>query len=255
MKLMNQANSSITDGMSKLQAIKSHQDAKRDVMSWQARTAEERKEQESEFEDNEKACKMYMKTAMQSLELFASITEHVRKPFMSSVLLGRVAVTLMNLLNKMVESQGTLKVENPEKYHFYPKRLLRLVILATLNMFDDGGKSGNSSGSKVAGEDSKRFVAAIADFFTGSFDVATFDKALGIIKKHNILWPGDRGGKGKEEWARLCVWVKEEVQVQVADEELLGEVPEEFECPLLCTLMSDPVKLPDGELMRSLHDV
>ena len=113
---------------------------------------------------------------MQSLELFAGITEHVRKPFMNSILLGRVAVTLTTLLHKMVESQSSIKVDNPEKYHFRPKRMLRLVMLATLNMYDDGGKNGNSSGSTVVGEDSRRFVAAVAEFFTGSFDLRTWVK-------------------------------------------------------------------------------
>merc|ERR1719498_416590 len=111
-------------------AIKAHQDALRDRVGWQNRSAEERKQQESEFEENENACKMYMKTAMQSLELFASITEHVRKPFMNSILLGRVAVTLMTLLHKLVGSQSSIKVANPEKYHFRPKKMLRLVMLA-----------------------------------------------------------------------------------------------------------------------------
>jgi ubiquitin conjugation factor E4 B len=35
------------------------------------------------------------------------------------------------------------------------------------------------------------------------------------------------------------------------DEEDLGEIPDEFMDPVMCTLMSDPVKLPSGVVMDS----
>ena len=48
-------------------------------------------------------------------------------------------------------------------------------------------------------------------------------------------------------WLSLVTSVKADIQSLKADEKILGEVPDEFECPLLCTIMEDPVKLPSGK--------
>ena len=125
-------------------------------------------------------------------------------------------------------------------------------MLATMNMYDDGGKSGNSTGSTTVVDDSRRFIVSVAEFFTGSFDATLLEKATGIIKKHGILLAGDLNGHGLAQWERFAIAVKEEAQVQIADEQMLGEVPDEFACQLLFTLMTDPVKLPDGTLTFSL---
>ena len=106
----------------------------------------------------------------------------------------------MTLLRKLVASQATLKVSNPEALHFRPKEMLRKVVSTCLNMY----------GNKSARADA--FCAALADFFTGSFDVSMLDHASRIIRKHNILSPLDFGGEGVAQWVRLADSVRDAVE-------------------------------------------
>ena len=168
---------------------------------------------------------------MQALDLLVVVTGHLQKPFMNPILLGRLASTLTILLRKLVENQDTLKVSDPEKYGFNAKDMLRKVITTCLHMYE------TATGDV--------FCAALAGPFVGEVSVAVLDRATKILTKYRVLG-GDFQGRGVELWTAMVAKVKDEVTSQEEDEEMLGEVPEEFECQLLFTIMTDPVMLPDN---------
>jgi ubiquitin conjugation factor E4 B len=163
--------------------------------------------------------------------------------FMNQILLKSLSSTLTILLRKLIKSQTSLKVNNPEKYGFNAKELLRSVVTTCLHMV--GGDSQGSDG--VESRHSALFCAALATQYDGNDGGGIFDRATKIIRKHGILRPNDFQGKGIEMWLSLVTSVKADIQSLKADEKILGEVPDEFECPLLCTIMEDPVKLPSGK--------
>jgi len=237
--LMNQANSAITDGLSHLELVKKHQDVVKNVAVWQAQTEAERKEAEEQYANNEGTAKHYLNTAMQALDLLVVITSHMRAPFMHQILLGRLSSTLTSLLRKLIESQTSLKVDNPEKYGFNAKEMLQKVVATCLNMYgkNDGGEQKN--GEQNNHDHRVQFCASFATPFVEDFHVKMLDRATKILKKYNILPANDF-----TTWVRFVEAVKTEVQTQISEEELLGEVPEEFECEMMCTIMQDPVKLP-----------
>ena len=241
--LMSQANSAITEGLSRLELVKKHQDLLKDIARWQAQTEEARNDAEEQYQKNEREVKHYLDTAVQALDLLVVITGHMQQLFMNQILLKSLSSTLTILLRKLIKSQTSLKVNNPEKYGFNAKELLRSVVTTCLHMV--GGNSQGSDG--VESRHSALFCAALATQYDGNDGGGIFDRATKIIRKHGILRPNDFQGKGIEMWLSLVTSVKADIQSLKADEKILGEVPDEFECPLLCTIMEDPVKLPSGK--------
>ena len=111
---------------------------------------------------------------MQALDLLVVVTGHLQKPFMNPILLGRLASTLTILLRKLIESQETLKVSDPEKYSFNAKEMLRKVITTCLHMYET-----------TTGGD--QFCTAFAGPFVGEVSVAVLDRATKIITKYRVL--------------------------------------------------------------------
>jgi hypothetical protein len=203
--LMNQANSAITDGLTQLEEIKVHQDAIKDITMWQAQSEEERKDAEEQYAENERNAKHYLNTAMKALDLLEAITSHMRTPFMNQVLLGRLSSTLTTLLRKLIESQTALKVDNPEKYDFNAKEMLRKVITTCLHMYGD--KTEDNSGENNNEEYRAQFCSSFASPFVENFDTKMLDRATKILRKYNILH-----AKDFETWTQLVDAVKTEVQ-------------------------------------------
>jgi ubiquitin conjugation factor E4 B len=71
------------------------------------------------------------------------------------------------------------------------------------------------------------------------YDAEAFDKAVQIAQRLKLL-PESQLLKFKH----LAVDIKAAAALEVASEEALGDAPDDFLDPLLCTLMRDPVLLP-----------
>ncbi|MCA0188224.1 MAG: hypothetical protein LCH90_19965, partial [Proteobacteria bacterium] len=113
-----------------------------------------------------------------------------------------------------------LKVQNPEKYHFYPKVWLEHLIQVFLNFH-----------RKV------KFLEALARDGR-SFQPETFMKASGLIVRLGI------GSETDANVFRDMISRVQAIQQQDAcAEEDLGDIPDEFIDPLMATLMEDPVIL------------
>ena len=264
--LMNQANSAITDGLTCLENIRKHEEKIKNIVVWQAKTEEEKKDAENEFQEDEQLAKHHLQTALQALDLLVVVTKHMQQPFMNPLLLGRLASTLTILLRKLIESQTSLKVNNPEKYGFNAKELLRKVITTCLNMYGTTTASSTTSSSTSSGtndmndsitNDTDRttndrralFCAALASPFVEDFDLSILDRSIKIVRKHSIIRGNDFNGQGVELWSSLINRIKKEVESQKEDEEMLGEIPDEFLCALMCTLMEDPVNLGNDNIV------
>jgi len=264
--LMNQANSAITDGLTCLENIRKHEEKIKNIVVWQAKTEEEKKDAENEFQENEQHAEHHLKTALQALDLLVVVTKHMQQPFMNPLLLGRLASTLTILLRKLIESQTSLKVNNPEKYGFNAKELLRKVITTCLNMYGTTTASSTTSSSTSSGTNDMNdsitndtdgttndrralFCAALASPFVEDFDLSILDRSIKIVRKHSIIRGNDFNGQGVELWSSLINRIKKEVESQKEDEEMLGEIPDEFLCALMCTLMEDPVNLGNDNIV------
>lgn len=133
------------------------------------------------------------------------MTTEVVKPFLVNEIVDRLAAMLDYNLVQLVGPKCTeLKVSNPEKYHFQPRKLLSEIIDVYLNL------------------NSTTFVEAVARDGR-SYRKEYFSKAASILQKHGL-----KSVDKIHELENFVNRVEAAVQSGVEEEEELGEVPDEF---------------------------
>ncbi|XP_013923930.1 PREDICTED: ubiquitin conjugation factor E4 B [Thamnophis sirtalis] len=118
-----------------------------------------------------------------------------------------------------------LKVENPEKYGFEPKKLLDQLTDIYLQL------------------DCARFAKAIADD-QRSYSKELFEEVISKMRKAGI-----KSTIAIEKFKLLAEKVDEIVAKNARAEIDYSDAPDEFRDPLMDTLMTDPVRLPSGTIM------
>lgn len=133
------------------------------------------------------------------------MTAEVIKPFLVSEIVDRLAAMLDYNLVQLVGPKCTeLKVVNPEKYHFQPRKLLSEIIDVYLNL------------------NSPAFVEAVARDGR-SYRKEYFSKAASILQKHGL-----KSIDNIHALEKFVNSVEVAIQSGVEEEEELGEVPDEF---------------------------
>lgn len=173
------------------------------------------------------------------------MTAEVIEPFLVNEIVDRLAAMLDYNLVQLVGPKCTeLKVANPEKYHFQPRKLLSEIMDVYLNL------------------NSPTFVEAVARDGR-SYRKEYFSKAASILQKHALKSTDDIRALEK-----FVNQVELAIQSGVEEEEELGEVPDEFlgkfaswyshtlpaywlccTDPIFFTLMEDPVLLPTSQVI------
>lgn len=183
-------------------------------------------ELESNLLSSESKAKSYMGLANQTMKLFILFTKQVPEGFTIGELVGRLAGMLDYNLSLMVGPKcSNLKVKEPEKYLFDPKKMLGDICEIYFNLSEQ-----------------EKFVEAVAKDGR-SFDVKLFEKAQSILLKKTYI---DNAMIDKF----YSFGLKAEAQrLAIEQEEMeMGEVPDEFLDPLMYTLMEDPVILPGSKV-------
>ncbi|WIA10509.1 hypothetical protein OEZ85_010698 [Tetradesmus obliquus] len=165
------------------------------------------------------------------INTLAVSTAEVTGPFLLPEMVERLAGMLNYFLLYLAGPQRKmLKIDNPEQYNFRPKWLLVQICTVYLNM----------SAADRAGV----FAAAIAAD-KRSYRPEMFAEASMILRQLGLM-------------PELQIQLLEGLAAQVAqaavqeeaEEEVLGDVPDEFLDPIQYTLMQDPVRLPtSGSIM------
>ncbi|TVY83127.1 Ubiquitin conjugation factor E4 [Lachnellula suecica] len=188
-----------------------------------ALTAEEREAKTEELASATSQAKSYMQLTNETLSMMKLFTKNLAASFTMPEIVDRVAAMLNYTLDTIVGAKsGNLKVEGKEtKYNFDPKALLTEFANIYLNL----GVS-------------DRFIEAVARDGR-SYKPLNFNKALHILTRLQLL--------PNEQLARVDTLIKrfaKAKEIEDQDEEDLGELPDEFEDPILAILMTDPVILP-----------
>jgi len=148
-------------------------------------------------------------------------TAETKEPFMMPEIVNKLAAMLDYNLDALVGPRcNDLRVDNKDKYHFNPRQLLSDVVQVYLNLGDQDA-----------------FVRAVAGDGR-SYKKELFEHAASICSRNNLKSPAEI------EQLRLFVVQVEEQKVTLEAEEDLGDIPDEFLDPLMCTIMRDPVILP-----------
>jgi ubiquitin conjugation factor E4 B len=220
--LVNDVTFLLDESISKLAEIHSKQVEISDP-HWLSRPANERQDVENGLRTLERQCESYLQLTTSTLDMLEYFTTEIIDPFVRPEVVDRLAAMLCHNILQMVGPKCTnLKVKTPEKYHWEPRTVLRLLVGPLLNM-------------------SRReaFLQAVARD-TRSFSRETFHRAAAVLRRHSIRSPSDI--------ARL-----ERIADRVA--EIVGqgdgdiEVPDEYLDPLMFTVMKDPVRLTTSNMV------
>ena len=74
-----------------------------------------------------------------------------------------------------------------------------------------------------------------------SFTMELMEKTVGILNKRLVVSQEERGV-----FEHFVASVRAQSQAEANLEDILGEIPEEFTCPLTSEMMKNPVRLPSG---------
>lgn len=183
-------------------------------------------EKEEALESAKGKAKSYMQLTVETIAMLKLFTKALADTFTMPEIVQRLADMLDYNLDALVgPKQTNLKVEDPQQYNFNPAALLSDLVEVYLNLADK-----------------ENFHLAVARDGR-SYKPQNFAQAARILGKHSHKSPDEL-----ERWSKLCDAIAEAKRSEEAEEEDLGEVPDEFLDPLLATIMIDPVILPTSKV-------
>jgi len=195
-----------------------------DRATWDSKPLEHRREREGTLRSLERHASGYTTLGRSTVELLKVFTAETKAPFMMPEIVDRLAAMLDYNLHALVGPKyQELKVREPEKLKFNPRALLSDILQVFLNLSDQS-----------------RFVKAVAGDGR-SYSKELFEKAAEVA----LL----RGLKTETEIGQLrsfVVRVEEARANMIEEDEDLGDIPDDFQDPLMATLMRDPVMLPSS---------
>lgn len=188
---------------------------------------EDQQKKEEEIQQLAGSATSYMQLANETLEMMKLFTKALRDAFTMPEIVQRLASMLNYNLETLAGPKAReLKVENAEKYHFRPGALLSDFVDIYINLGP-----------------SEEFVKAVASDGR-SYRPATFERTSIILQAKTTKNPADIRA-----WDQLRErFVEAKLELEQAELDL-GDIPAEFEDPLLGDLMKDPVILPSKQVV------
>jgi ubiquitin conjugation factor E4 B len=191
-------------------------------------SAETRQKKEEELQTLANQATSYMQLANETLEMMKLFTEALSESFTMEEIVMRLASMLNYNLETLAGARATaeLSVANKDKYHFRPIQLISDFVEIYLNL-----------GS------SKEFIDAIAADGR-SYKPEVLDRVSRILTSKHQMDAADIA-----RWEALKAKFLESKQLLDQAALNLGEIPPEFEDPIMGDLMHDPVLLPSGHVV------
>ncbi|XP_059477156.1 ubiquitin conjugation factor E4 B [Neocloeon triangulifer] len=224
--LMNDTTFLLDESLESLKRIHEVQEAMGNTETWQQQPPDLQQSRQRQLAQDERQCRSYLTLARETVDMFHYLTMEIKEPFMRPELVDRLAAMLnFNLQQLCGPKCKNLKVKNPDKYGWEPRRLLSQLVDIYLHL------------------DCLEFAAALAGD-ERSFKQELFDDATARLEKALIKTMPEI--ELFKDLARRA----NEIAIQNIKREVdYSDAPEEFRDPLMDTLMEDPVILPSGKVM------
>ncbi|XP_067624496.1 ubiquitin conjugation factor E4 B isoform X2 [Eurosta solidaginis] len=224
--LMNDTTFLLDECLENLKRIHQTQVLMMNDSAWSQMSSEQQQTRLSQLNTDERQCRSYLTLARETVEMFHYLTNDIKEPFMRDEIIDRLSSMLnFNLQQLCGPKCNDLKVRNPAKYGWEPRRLLGEIFDIYLHL------------------DCDRFAQALAAD-ERSFQKHLFDDAASRIERLGI-----RSTIEVEKFRSLITKAHDiYVANQLAEDEC-ADAPDEFKDPLMDTLMADPVILPSGTIM------
>ncbi|XP_074703928.1 ubiquitin conjugation factor E4 B isoform X2 [Strix aluco] len=224
--LINDTTFLLDESLESLKRIHEVQEEMKNKEQWDQLPRDQQQARQSQLAQDERVSRSYLALATETVDMFHILTKQVQKPFLRPELGPRLAAMLnFNLQQLCGPKCRDLKVENPEKYGFEPKKLLDQLTDIYLQL------------------DCARFAKAIADD-QRSYSKELFEEVISKMRKAGI-----KSTIAIEKFKLLAEKVEEIVAKNARAEIDYSDAPDEFRDPLMDTLMTDPVRLPSGTIM------
>uniref|UniRef100_A0A8B9JL64 Ubiquitin conjugation factor E4 B n=1 Tax=Astyanax mexicanus TaxID=7994 RepID=A0A8B9JL64_ASTMX len=224
--LINDTTFLLDESLESLKRIHEIQEEMKNKEQWDLLPREQQQGRQSQLTQDERVSRSYLALATETVDMFHILTKQVQKPFLRPELGPRLAAMLNYNLQQLCGPKcRDLKVENPEKYGFEPKKLLDQLTDIYLQL------------------DCARFAKAIADD-QRSYSRELFEEVISKMRKAGI-----KSTIAIEKFKLLSEKVEEIVARNSQSEMDYSDAPDEFKDPLMDTLMTDPVILPSGNIM------
>lgn len=191
-------------------------------------TAEDRQKKEEELQTLGNQATSYMQLVNETLEMMKLFTEALSESFIMPEIVSRLA----SMLNYNVETlagkkaAAELSVSNKDKYHFRPIQLISDFVDIYLHL----------GYSPV-------FVNAVAADGR-SYKPEVLDRVTRILTSRQQKDAGEMA-----EWEKIKAKFLEAKRILDQAEVDLGDIPAEFEDPIMGELMRDPVLLPSKHIV------
>ncbi|XP_013412896.1 ubiquitin conjugation factor E4 B [Lingula anatina] len=225
--LMNDTTFLLDESLDTLKSIHEAQELMENKAEWGKLSREQQQSKQRQLAQDERQCRSYLTLGSETVEMFYYLTRQIQMPFLVPELADRLAAMLnFNLQQLCGPKCKELKVKNPDKYGWEPKKLLdRLTsIYLHLNNCD-------------------AFAQAIAND-ERSYRKELFDDAVARLKKACIKTHTEIA-----QFQQLQSKVEKLLVEKHKEETDFGDIPDDFRDPLMDTLMTDPVILPSGTVM------
>jgi ubiquitin conjugation factor E4 B len=222
--LLNDATYVLDEALSKFPKI---HELEEELEQGQSMAQQDRQKKEEELQQAQSLAKSYMQLANETMSMMKLFTDALSEAFTMPEIVQRLAGMLDYNLDVLAGPKSSqMRVQNPEKYNFQPKVLLPELVDIYLNL----------SGSPA-------FIEAVATDGR-SYKPVNFTNTTRILESKGLKDAADVA-----RWKALCG--KFQIAKEVADqaEQDFGEVPPEFEDPIMGDLMRDPVILPSKHVV------
>lgn len=214
--LMNDSTFLYDESIAKLKEVKKYEM----LQDSRALTPEESKT----YEQSQSICKYYFQQTNETLEKLEKLTDWNKAVFLKEGFVERFASMLNYMLNSLNGKKSLdLKVKNMDAYNFKPLELLADIIKCYNHLAGDEG-----------------FLKGVVND-ARSFTMELMEKTVGILNKRLVVSQEERAV-----FEHFVASVRAQSQAEANLEDILGEIPEEFTCPLTSEMMKNPVRLPSG---------
>ena len=228
--LVNDAIYLLDEGMKKLPEVRQTLEAMANVEAWNAVPPQEQAERESALRTNEDILRNDLILAMVHIEIMQYTTKEITKAFLLPEMVERIATMLNYFLRFLVgPERKNLKVKNPDKYGWNPHKMLSQIMKIYINLAAADGKGD--------------FATSIARDGR-SYSHELFVEAHTIAERHMLTSPEELSF-----FDGFVAKVQSQVALDAKEDEILGEIPDEFLDPIQYTLMQDPVMLPSSKVV------
>lgn len=160
----------LQDSLDRLTSVAEMQRARADTEAWARLSQREREEKDTFLRGQEGVATGYVRYATQTLALLNLLASSpaVAPGFLAPKVSGKAAYAIVHFLEVLLgPSRAELKVENPKKYGFDPKKLVLAIVEFTVRLDGAAGESGGGLAAALAAED--------------DYDAATLDKARHLL--------------------------------------------------------------------------